>query len=67
MINYLIIFVYAFNGCCNIDLKTINNFFRLLYNIVVFYTKLYLEYYFRLLYIIWKLYIQEKKSYHFIF
>ena len=28
-----------------------------MYNILVLYTKLYLEYYFRLLYIIWKFYI----------
>ena len=33
--------------------------FRLLYNIVVMYTKLYIKYYFRLLYIIWKLHIHE--------
>ena len=44
MITYIIIFIYAFNGCCLTDLSIINNFFRLLYNIVVLYTKLYLEY-----------------------
>ena len=54
MITYIIIFIYAFNGCCLTYLSTINNFFRLLYNIVVLYTKLYLEYQLRLLYIIYK-------------
>ena len=55
MISYLIIFIYAFNDCCLADLQTIYNVFRLLY------TKFYLEYYFRLLDIIWKLYILKKK------
>ena len=32
-----------------------------MYNIVVLYTELYLEYYFRLLYIIWKLYVKKNK------
>ena len=44
MITYIIIFIYAFIGCYLTDLSTINNSFRLLYNIVVLYTKLYLEY-----------------------
>ena len=43
MVSYLIIFIYAFNGYCLTNLQTINNFFRLLYNIIVLYTKLYLE------------------------
>ena len=72
MINYLIKYVvkpifkllitFFFS-----DKKKINNFFRLLYTKVILYTELYLEYYFKLLYIIWKLYEQNKNiSYYFL-
>ena len=62
MVNYLIIFVVLQ------IFKLLITFFILLNNIAALYTELYLKYYFRLLYIIWKLYVQEKKkSYHFIF
>ena len=55
MVNYFIIFVVLQ------IFKLLITFFILLNNIASLYTELYLKYYFRLLYIIWKLYVQEKK------
>ena len=55
MVNYLIIFVVLQ------IFKLLITFFILLNNIAALYTELYLKYYLRLLYIIWKLYVQEKK------
>ena len=46
MISYLIIFVYAFNGCCLTDI----------------YTKLYLEYYFRSLYNVYNMEVVHIKK-----
>ena len=55
MISYLVIFFYAFNDCCLINI----------------YTKLYLEHYFRLLYNVYNMVIEVvhiiKKNYYFIF
>ena len=55
MVNYLIIYVVLQ------IFRLLITFFILLNKIAALYTELYLKYYFRLLYIIWKLYVQEKK------